>query len=133
MGVSYEWAEDNDVILYIHIEFPWTLHEYTEKTTEVMHMLRDLGSPCATIVDVTKMGGIPKDGNVIQALVNIEKQMPDNLFASAVVGMSYSTSIFMNILTGLRPGAKRRAIFAKTMDEAREKVLSRYQEFCSMS
>ena len=128
MGIRYEWADSSQIIMNIYIEFPWTWKEYNEKISEVMPMLRDLGYPCATVVDTTQMQSIPKDGSIMQILLNVDKSMPDNLFASVVVGTAFSIQVFMNILMKLRPRAKRMALFTETMDEAYIKIQERYEE-----
>jgi hypothetical protein len=128
VGVRYEWDSENDFIVNMYIENPWTLKQYEEVVNQLMTSLRDLGRPCATIVDVTKFGSLPRDGNMIQILMRVDRSMPDNLFASALVGAPYGVTIFMNMLTKLSPHAKRLAIFTSSMDEAREKILARYHE-----
>jgi len=128
MGIRYEWADDSQLIMNIYLEFPWTWAEYNEMVGIIMPMLRDLGHPCATVVETSRIGSVPKDGNALQILMNVEKMMPDNVFASAVVGSPYGIRVFMNILMKLRPRARSIAIFTKTMEEAEEKIKARYRE-----
>jgi len=111
----------------IYIEFPWTWAEYSEEISKVMPMLKELDYPCATVVDTTNMRAIPKDGNIIQVLIGVDKAMPDNLFASVIVGRAYSIQVFMNTLMRMRPQAKRVALFTDTMEEAYCKIQERYE------
>jgi len=127
MGVKYEWADKSQIIMNIYIEHPWTWKEYNITIAEVMPMLRDLAYPCATVVDTTQMKAIPKDGSIMQVLLNVEKSMPDNLFASVVVGRAFSIQVFMNILMKLRPRVQRMALFTDTMEEAYVKIQERYE------
>jgi hypothetical protein len=106
---------------------PWTWAEYRELVNGLMFLIRDLPHPCATIVDVTKMGSLPRDGNIIQILMNVDKTMPDNVFASVIVGAPYGVMVFMNMLTKLSPRAKRMALFTPSRDEAYEQIMARYE------
>ena len=128
MGVRYGWADINQIIMNIYLEYPWTWKEYNIAIAEVMPMLGDLAYPCATVVDTTQMKSIPKDASIMQVLLNVEKSMPDNLFASVVVGTAFSIQVFMNILMKLRPRAQRMALFTDTMEEAYVKIAERYEE-----
>lgn len=128
MGVRYEWADDSHRIIHFHVEVPWTWKEYNALTAEVMPMLTELKHPCATVVDATKMGTLPKDGNILQILMRVEREMPENVFASAIVGAPYVVTVFMNILIKLRPRAKRMALFVNTMEEAHAQIMARYKQ-----
>lgn len=128
MPIRYEWADDSHLILNFYIEFPWTWTEYNQLVDEVMPMLAELKTPCATAVDTTKMGSLPKDGNAIRNLMNLEQKMPENLFASVVVGSNYMVRVFMNLLMKLRPRAQRMTLFTKTMEEAHEKIRERHKQ-----
>jgi hypothetical protein len=128
MGIHYEWADERKIIMNIHIEFPWTWAEYKATMQVLMPLVRGVNHPVATAVDCSRLGAIPKDGNTLDILLNVEKGMPDNLFASAVVGGPYGVDVFMNMLTKLRPRAKRMTLFSKTLAEAHEKIYARHQE-----
>ena len=126
MGVLYQWKDD--VILDVFIEQPWTWKEYLEKMNTMMPTLREKQTPCATVVHVNNMGAFPKDGNVIHILMQVEKAMPPNVFASAIAGRSGMVTAFMNVLMKIRPNAKRIAMFCKDADEAYEKIYARHKE-----
>jgi hypothetical protein len=128
MGVRYQWADNRQIIMNPYIEFPWSWADYNEMMKTLMPLMRTIGHPCATAVDCSKLGSLPKDGNALNILLNVEKVMPDNIFASALVAGPYAVSVFMNMLMKLRPRAKRMAIFTKTMPEAQEKIYARYRE-----
>jgi hypothetical protein len=128
MGVRYEWADERQIIMNVYLETPWTWTDYTAMMTTLMPMLQELNHPCATAVDCSRMGHLPKDGNVLNILMNVEKNMPANVFASVVVAAPYAVSVFMNIMMKLRPRAKVLALFTPTMAEAHEKIYARYQE-----
>jgi hypothetical protein len=128
MSIRYEWADDSKIIMNIYMEHPWTWAEYHQLTATIMPLIRELGHPSSTAVNVSKMGSLPRDGNVLQILMNLEKSMPENLFASALIGAPYGLMIFMNMLMKLRPNAKRIALFTQTTEEAHEKILARYQQ-----
>ncbi len=66
--------------------------------------------------------------NIVQILLNVDRSMPDNLFASAIVGAPYGVTVFMNVLTKLSPHAKRLALFTSSLEEARERIFARYHE-----
>jgi hypothetical protein len=127
MGCRYEWADDSHFIMNLYIEAPWTWEEYNNVVQEMTPLLRDTGKPCATIVDISRMGSMPQ-GNVLSNLTNMEKTMPDNVFASALVGAPYIAMTFLDILMRIRPRAKRTAIFTKTMVEAQQKIQQRYEQ-----
>ncbi len=133
MGVRYEQSDENQIIFNIYIEAPWTWEEYNKAGGEVFSIVRDLQHPCATVVNVSKMGSVPKDGRTLSNLIGMEKQMPDNLFASVIVGTNYVASIFMNVLMKVRPSSssRRMVLFTQTMEEAHEKIYTRYQEITS--
>src|SRR5688572_23741943 len=128
MGVRYEWADDRHIIMNIYAEYPWTWAEYNATMITLVSMLRDLGRPCATAVDCSRLGALPRDGSFLSILMNVEKNMPPNVFASVVVAAPYVVSVFMNMLMKLRPRAKALALFTPTMTEAHEKIYARYQE-----
>jgi hypothetical protein len=125
MGCRYEWADDNHIIMNVYIEAPWTWEEYNGMLHEMFGQLRNTGKPCANAVDVTRMGRLPR-GNALMYLGTVEKQMPANVFASALVGAPYILATFMDIIIRARPRAKMIALFAKTMPEAHAKIMDRY-------
>ena len=128
MGVRYEWADEHQIIMNVYLEHPWTWAEYNVMMETLLPMLRELKHPVATAVDCKKMGALPKDGNVLTILMNVEKSMPANVFASVVVAAPYVVSVFMNMLMKLRPRAKVLALFTQTMEEAHQKIYARYNE-----
>lgn len=128
MGARYEWADERHIIMNVYLEAPWTWADYHAMMASMLPILRDLKKPCATVVDCSKMGALPRDGNVLHILMNVEKNMPPNLFASVVVAAPHMVSVFMNILTNIRPRAKVLAMFTPTMEEAHEKIYARYEQ-----
>ena len=133
MGIRYEWGDKQELILNFYIEYPWTWAEYHEKIDEMMPILADLGRPCASVVDCTNLRSLPKDSQFLTVLMNTQKRMPDNLFASAVVAAPYIVTVFLNMLTQLRPDAERLMLFAHTQEEAYTKIYARYNELYSGS
>lgn len=127
MGCRHEWSSEYEMILNIYVEAPWTWDELMHEGAVCNAMIKATGKPCATVVVVTHMGGLPK-GNALTYLMEIDRQMPDNVFASAIVGAPYMVNVFMDILTSIRPHAKRVALFTRTIDEAHEKIWARYQK-----
>ncbi len=128
MGVRYEWGDDRQIIMNVYLEYPWTWTEYNAKIATLMPQLHDIKYPCATAVDCTQMVAIPKDGSFLNILMNVDKNMPPNIFASVIVAAPYTVSVFMNMLMKLRPHAQRLALFTQTMDEAHQKIYARYEE-----
>ena len=116
MGVRYEWADERQIIMNIYLEYPWTWTEYLAMMGTLMQILRDTNHPCATAVDCTQLGHLPSDGNVLSILMNVEKSMPPNVFASVVVAAPYGVSVFMNMLMKLKysPSLLRRCLRHKT-------------------
>ena len=125
MGCSYKWADESHLIMDMSIEAPWTLDEFMAQAQETFSIIKALGTPCATAVDVTKIGGMPK-GNILRYLTEIENMMPANVFASGLIGAPYMISVFMDIIMKMRPNAQRIAFFAKTREEAHQKIRERY-------
>ncbi|MCA0457864.1 MAG: hypothetical protein LCI00_28115 [Chloroflexi bacterium] len=125
MGCRHEWSTTSEHVMLIHVEAPWTWEELMQDGAILFAEIRAFGKPCATIVDVRQIGGMPK-GNPLTYLTEIDRQMPDTVFASAVVGAPYMVNVFMDILTNIRPRAKRIALFAHTMEEAYAKIQARY-------
>jgi len=132
MGCRYEWADDSHLIMNVYIEAPWTWEEYNNAVAEITGLLRDIGNPCATAVDVSRMGSLPQ-GNILSNLTHMEKMMPDNVFASALVSAPYIARTFMDILMRIRPRAQRLALFTKTMPEAHSKIRERYEALYTAS
>ena len=128
MGVRYEWADDRQIIMNVSLEYPWTWHQYLEMMAVLMPLIRETKRPCATIVDCRKLGALPKDGNVLSILMNVEKSMPSNVFASVIVAAPYGVGVFMNMLMKMRPRAKVLALFTPTMEEAQTKIYARYEK-----
>ena len=131
MGIRHEWADEQQIIMNIYIEFPWTWEEFNRMMTVVMPLVRDTGHPCATTVNCSELRRFPKEGNVLQTLLNVEKALPENVFASAVIAAPYMVSMFMNMLMKLRPRAKRLALFTQTPEEAHDIIYARYHELYS--
>jgi hypothetical protein len=128
MGVRYEWADDNHIIMNIYLEAPWSWDEFNQMIREMMPLLKEVDHPCATVVEMTQIGSLPRDGNLIQILRDVDRKMPENVFASAVVGAPYGITVFMNMLTKLSPHAKRVALFSYSMETAYETIMDRYRE-----
>lgn len=126
MGIRHEWADSNEIILTIYVEFPWTWTEYLEKVEPLLATIKTKATPCATVIDVSKMQSIPKDGNMLQILLYVDKVMPANVFASTMVGANPIVMTFMNLVTKLRPNAKRLVSFTRTLDEAYSSIYKRY-------
>lgn len=126
MGCRYEWADDSHLIMNVYMESPWTWEEYDSVVSTLFSTLRDLGQPCATAVDVSRIGRIPK-GNALMHLNRMEKLMPENVFSTAVVGAPYIVSVFMDIIMRTRPRAGRITVFANSLAEAHEKIRERHQ------
>jgi hypothetical protein len=131
MPVRYEWADDQKVIMHLTIESPWTWQEYNAVVDELMPMIESLGYPCATVVNTENMGPLPKDGNALQNLLRVDKMMPDNLIASAIIGTPMIIQVFMNMLTRLRPHAARISLFVESTEEAHERIHERLRELKS--
>jgi C4-dicarboxylate-specific signal transduction histidine kinase len=125
MGCRNEWADDSHIVMEIYIEAPWTWEEFMSQAQQTFAVIKAHGKPCATTVDVSRIGAMPK-GNVLRHLSEIESQMPENVFASVVIGAPYMVSVFMDIIIRMRPRAQRIALFAKTREEAHEKIQERY-------
>ncbi|MBA3870360.1 MAG: hypothetical protein H0X30_14540 [Anaerolineae bacterium] len=125
MGCRNEWADDTHLIMDLFVEAPWTWDEFLTHAEQTFTTIKAMGTPCATTVDVSRIGALPK-GNVLGYLTQIEKQMPNNVFASAVIGAPYMVSVFMDIIMRMRPRAQRIALFAKSREEAHAKILERY-------
>jgi hypothetical protein len=128
MGIRYEWADDNQIIMNVYVEFPWTWKEYLDLTNPLMKMIKEKGTPCATVVDVTQMKVLPKDGNILQILMHVDKIMPSNVFASTMVGANPMVMAFMNVMTKLRPNAKRLVSFTRTLEEGHKAIYKRYTD-----
>ncbi|MBI1280538.1 MAG: hypothetical protein GC179_20615 [Anaerolineaceae bacterium] len=131
MGCRAEWADDDHLIMDLYVEVPWDWEEFMLAVDATFSKLRTLGKPCATTVDVTRMGSFPK-GNVLRYLTEIEKAMPQNVFASALVGAPYTLTIFMDIMMKIRPRAQRIALFTKTREEAHQKIRDRYAKMSGL-
>lgn len=131
MGVRYEWADDRQIIMNVYLEQPWTWKQYLDMMNILMPVLRNTPHPCATAVDCSQMGALPKDGNVLGILMNVEKIMPPNVFASVVVAAPYGVGVFMNMLMKLRPRAQVLALFTKNMAEAHAKIYARYEKLAA--
>jgi len=128
MGVRYEWVDERQIIMNVYLEHPWTWSEYLQMMASLLPLLRDINHPCATVVDCTNIGRLPGDGNVLSILMNVEKSMPSNVFASVIVAAPYGVGVFMNMLMKMRPRAKVLALFTKTMPEAQNAIYARHQK-----
>jgi hypothetical protein len=128
MGVRYEWTDDRQIIMGIYIETPWKWAEFHAMMATVMPMILAVKHPAAITVDCSRLGALPKDGNFIHILMNIEKHMAANIFASAVVAAPQAVMVFMNIVMKLRPNPNILTLFTPTMTEAHEKIYARHQE-----
>jgi hypothetical protein len=132
VGLRYEWADETHLIMNLYMEAPWTWDEFHATSKEVYGILGKLDTPCATVVNIQKMGQIPK-GNVLAHLGQLERTIPSNVFMSALVGAPYAATVFMNMFTKLRPRAKQITAFCLTMDEAHALIRKRHQENQTLS
>lgn len=128
MGVEFEWATADEVIMLVRVERPWTWQEYRQVLDELTVVLANQPHPVATIVDVSRIGGIPNDGNVMNNLKYIDQVLPENVFGSVIVGAPVALNAFMTVLMQVRQKTKRIALFAQTIEEAHVKLNQRYQE-----
>ncbi|MBC8172175.1 MAG: hypothetical protein H7X77_10900 [Anaerolineae bacterium] len=126
MPVHYEWVDDSHFAMNLYLEAPWGWEEFDGTAREVYGLLREHKQPCGVVVNVSKMGGIPK-GNVLAHLQQVERLIPDNVFVSVLVGAPYAATVFMNILMKIRPRAKRMTVFANTREEAYSVIRRRQQ------
>lgn len=127
MPPRYEWADDSRLTMNLYLENPWGWDEFDAAAKEVYAVLREHKQLCGVVVNVSKMGGIPK-GNVLAHLQQVERIIPDNVIVSVLVGAPYAATVFMNILMKIRPRAKRMSVFANSMEEAYSIVRRRVQE-----
>jgi hypothetical protein len=128
MGVRYEWADDRQIIMNVYLEYPWKWAEFHVMMATVMPMILEVKHPAAITVDCSRLRVLPGDGNVLHILMNIEKHMAENIFASAVVAAPQIVMVFMNIIMKLRPNPNMLTLFTPTMAEAHKKIYARYQE-----
>jgi hypothetical protein len=126
MPPRYEWADDSHLAMNLYLETPWDWEQFDAIAREVYTLLREYKQPCGVVVNVSKMGGIPK-GNVLAHLQQVERLIPDNVFVSVLVGAPYAATVFMNILMKIRPRAKRMTVFANSMEEAYSLIRRRQQ------
>ncbi len=125
MGCKFEWVDEQHFIMNMVVESPWTWQELMDQSAAAFSTLRVHGKPCATQIDVSGIGFLPK-GNVLRYLTEIEKLVPDNMFASAMIGAPYMVTVFMDMMMHMRPRAQRVTFFAKTFEEAYSKIMGRY-------
>jgi hypothetical protein len=127
MGCRYAWADDNQFIMNLSIQAPWSWDEYNDLMAEVFPILKATGKPCATAVDVSKIGKLP-NGNALSYLRRAEKLIPENVFASAIIGAPYIVTVFLDVLAHTYPHVRRITMFATTLSEAHQKLHDKYQE-----
>jgi hypothetical protein len=127
VGIRAEWADANHQIYLFTIEIPWTWQEYRATADQAFGDIGQVDHPTATIVDVSQIKKLPQ-GDVLSNLQYIESLMPSNVVASVIVGAPYIVTAFMNVLTRLRPKAKRIALFARTMEEANTLIQQRFEQ-----
>jgi hypothetical protein len=127
MGIQYDWTDRDQGIVLFTIESPWTWDEYREVADSAFGVISKIRNPIATIVDVRRVGKLPP-GRPLEELKRIEAQMPENVFASVVVGAPYIVMSFMNILMQMRPRANSVALFAGSIAEAQALIEKRYGE-----
>ncbi len=128
MGVRFEWANSDHVLMCCYIEQPWTWEEYQVLLDSMVAEVRQQPHPVATLVEVTRMKTFPKSGNVMQNLQRIDNLIPDNVFASVIVGAPHVASTFLNVLMQIRPKAKRITIFANSIEEAYQILAQRFDQ-----
>lgn len=128
MGIRYEWSDEEEIVLIAYIEYPWTWAEHLEKLESIFSVVKEKKTPCAIVVDMTKMQSIPRDGNMLQILLYTDKVMPSNVFAIIMVGANPIAAAFMNVVTKLRPTAKRVSLFTRNLDEAYRLAYKRYTD-----
>lgn len=128
MSIRYEWADDDQIILYITVEDPWTWAEYLNVARTLKSVIDALDHPCATIIDATRYGSLPKDGNAIHILLKIDKLLSENIFASALVGAPSGVIVFINMMMRLRPRLQSTTFFTQTVEDAHARILERYQQ-----
>ena len=132
MGLRYEWDDDSHVTMNLYMEAPWTWEEFQEVSRTVYGMIGKLNHPCATVVNIEKMGQIPK-GNVLAHLQQLDRIIPPNVVVSVMVGVPYAATVFMSMLNKIRPSTQRITAFVRTTEEARELVQKRLSEHETIS
>ncbi len=124
MGVHFEWFNEQQDIMLCRIQAPWTWAEYEVVGPLMAAEIRQKNYPVANVVDVSKMGAMP-GGNPLGHLQQAGRTMPENIYASAIVGAPYGATIFMDILMRLQPQHKQKMFFVMTIDEALARIEQR--------
>jgi hypothetical protein len=124
MGITTDWSDASQQYCIIRIEAPWTWDQYEVLVDTAMGEINLVAHPVALIIDVTNANGFPS-GDILGHLRYLETHIPSNVYASILVGGPYIITAFMNVFTQLRPNARRRVQFAKTIEEAQ--ALARQQ------
>lgn len=127
MGIQARWANDEYRAVIISIVHPWKWEEYDRIVDELIIMMGTVDHPCATIVDTSNMGALPK-GSPIAHMKRFEQMRPKNQFAGVMVGAPYSARIFLDIMVKLRPAAANLRLYANSIEDAHKMIDRLYAE-----
>jgi hypothetical protein len=117
MGLQHHWFDPGQHIILVKITPPWTWTEYLATIQQVAEEIKHTNQSTAAIVDVSDIGGVP-DGSILANIRAAGRLTPEQLDISVLVGAPLIITTFLNVLTRIDAGAKRRIHFAATIDEA---------------
>jgi hypothetical protein len=123
MGFRYEWMDEDHIIMKLYIEAPWVWEDFHQTVRAMMPLIEATQRPCG----LNKIGMLPR-GNFLQNLIHSEQDTAKNLVSTVIIGAHYTITMFMNLVTKLRPDAKNPLRFTESHDEAYAIIRARCEE-----
>jgi hypothetical protein len=127
MSFRYEWVDDDHIIMKLYIEAPWVWEDFHQAIKTMMPIIEATQHPVGLAIDVNKIGMLPR-GNFIQHLIHSEQVTAKNLVSTVIIGAHYTITVFMNLVTKLRPDPKNPLRFTESPDEAYAIIRARCEE-----
>lgn len=121
MGIRVEVDSADQDIYHINFDVNWTWEDFDASVDEMTEYAQNLPYPVALIVDVSRVGRLPK-GNILMHLRRTDMMLSNNVKLSVLVNAPHAVTTFMSILMRVRPRAKSITRYARSFEEARTLV-----------
>jgi hypothetical protein len=127
MTIEGGWTDATQRNYCLRTKEGWTWEAYQTAIDTAVSAIQAVESPVAMIFDMSHGQGFP-GGDILGNIRYLEDHIPPNVFASIVVGGPYIITAFTNVYIKLRPNAKQRVRFAKTIEEATAIAEQRFEQ-----
>lgn len=116
MGITLRWGNQDQSVIWYHIEAPWTWEDADHARIELERMIQSVHHRVDFIFDVGTLGVLPK--NTLQVVADRFTLIPANVGIFTVVGAPTMVKVMIDVLRLMRPEVFSRYHVVDTFEEA---------------